>query len=339
MINKVLIPQALAFFFIFLITINIPVTESFEQSYSYDPQDFLLEDNIYYLTDYFSLQWWYIDAVFDNNHSIHIGSMTVGSKGKYGFFLFRINLYKDGLLLEKKSKIVPVIFVEFSQDKLLIKLNGKEILNGYIDNNNRMVLDVSLEIRGLEANLKLIGLTKGWKGDTGHGWWSCPLPKAMVNGTITVNNEIIPVNGTGYQEHGWDVQRLHKNWYWGKFTSNNSNVIFSQNMKNKWEEDIFIVVVNYGEENYSSIARENIVFDHQEYTYNHGRLIPIKSNFQINDDDININVEIEVQSIHFSSLIFMNHWRLHTKVTGTITIGNYTENIKDFQIMEIFYFP
>ena len=337
--NKLSIIGILGLFFLLANSISVPVIKSYDARYWYNPEDITLEDNVYSVTDYVSLQWWYIDAVFDNNYSIHIGIITVGSKGIHGFFLFRITVYKEGKLLEKKFSFVPVRFVEVSQSDPLIKLFDKEIIRGYIDDEDRMALNVSLEIKGLKADLKLTGLIRGWKGFTGYGMWGCPLPKAHVQGTITVNDETIPVTGRGYQEHGWDIRHLHRSWYWGKFASNHTNVIFSKNMKNRWKEDTFIVVVSSGEENYTSIARENIVFYYTDYEYNHGRFIPTKSVFQVDEDDVHINVEIEVQSIHFTSLIFMNHWRFHTKITGAISVGNTTEKVDDFQIMEILHYP
>lgn len=326
--------------FLILATIlSTNVVISYDDPRWYNPRDASLKDNIYNVTDYFSLQWWYLDAVFDNNYSIHIGIMTVGSKGTHGLFLFQMSVYKDGVFLERKFRLIPVSFVEISQSKPSIKISGKEILRGYIDDKDRLTLDVSLEIKGLKADLNFTGLTKGWKGFTGQGMWSCPLPKANVQGTITIDNETIHVNGTGYQEHGWDVRHLHRSWYWGKFTSNYTNTIFSKNMKNRWEEDTFIVVINSGEENYTSVARENIDFYHTDYKFDHGRFIPMKSVFQVEEDNINVNVKFEVQSIHFTSLLFLNYWRLHTKVTGVISIGEFTENVSDFQIMEILHLP
>jgi hypothetical protein len=323
---------------LFAYIIDIPVIKSFDDPYWYNPEDVVLKDNAYNITDYFALQWWYIDAVFNNNYSINIGILTVGSRGIHGFFSFQINIYKYGEFLDRKVKIVPVRFVDTTQNEPLIKLYGKEIFRGYIDDEERMALDISLDIKDLKTKLKFIGLTKGWKGFTGLGMWGCPLPKASVKGSISINGDTIPVTGIGYQEHAWGIRQLHKSWYWGKFSSKSANVIFSQNMKNRWEEDLFLAVVNSGEINYTSIARGNIIFNHIEYIFDHGRFIPKKSVFQVKEGDIHINVEIEVQSIHFTSLVFLNYWRFHTKVTGTISINGITEEIDDFQIMENFHF-
>ena len=319
--------------------IALPISQLNHDIYWYNPEDIALEDNVYNVTDYFSLQWWYLDAVFDNNYSIHIGILTLGSRGTTGFFLFRIHIYQDGKLLIGKFKFVPVRCIDISQTEPLLMFNGEEILRGYTDDEERMALNVSLDIQGIKADLTYTALIRGWKGFTGHGMWGCPLPKAHVQGTLSLFGETVPVQGFGYQEHGWDIRHLHRSWYWGKFSNNQTNVIFSQNLKNRWEEDTFIVMVNTGENSYSSIVREHIDFYHTEYRFNHGRFIPVKSVFQVDQDDIHIDVEFKVQSIHFTSLMIMSHWRFHTKINGVVTIGNCTESVDDMQIMEIFHFP
>jgi hypothetical protein len=35
----------------------------------------------------------------------------------------------------------------------------------------------------------------------------------------------------------------------------------------------------------------------------------------------------------------MSHWRYHAAISGTITIGDGTEQVNDYQIMEIFSLP
>lgn len=317
----------------------VPIIKSSSDPYWYDPRDATLEDNAYNVTDYLTLQWWYIDAIFDNNYSIHIGIMTIGSKVIHGFFLFQINIFKNGNLKKKEFRLLPGRFIDAAPSEPLIKILGKEVLRGYIDDEDKMILDISLDIKDLRADLKFTSVTKGWIGHTGLGFWGCPFPKANVTGNITVEGEKIPVNGTGYQEHGWDIRRLHKSWHWGKFTSNSTNVIFSQNMKNRWMEDVFLVVVNIGEDNYTSIFRENIKLHHEEYVFDHGRFIPKKSIFQIDQDDVQIKVEFELQSIDHRRLLLYNYWRLHVRINGTISVGDISEDIDDIQIMDFFHQP
>jgi hypothetical protein len=303
----------------------------------YDPEDIGLEDNAYNTTEYFSLQWWYIDAIFDNNYSTHIGIMTIGAKSTYGFFLFQINIYKEGELLEKGFKFLPLRWIDTSQNDSILSFRGQEIVGTYL-NDEQMVLTLSLELKEVATKLTFTGLVKGWKGHTGQGMYAVPLPRATARGTITIHNEVISVKGTGYQEHGWDARHLHRSWYWGKFGSASANIVFSQNMKNRWEEDIFLVVVNYNT-TYISITRENIRFTHSEFIWNHGRRIPITSCFTVNQEELCINVEFRVQTIEFKTLLFLNYWRFHVHISGTITLEDVAEEIDDLQIMEILHLP
>jgi hypothetical protein len=200
-----------------------------------------------------------------------------------------------------------------------------------------MTIQVTLNLQGIKTNLTLTGLTNGWKGFTGKGMWGCPIPKGTVVGTITLHGETIPVNGTGYQERGWDIQQLHKSWFWGKFSTNHTNIVFSQNMKNTQTEDLFIVMVNIGENNYIGIQREHILFYQTAQTVNHGHLIPTQLTLQIDEDSIHIHVQIQVKSIQYTRFLFTEVWQLQTKITGTISINNQTEPIHDEEIMEEFH--
>jgi hypothetical protein len=250
-----------------------------------------------------------------------------------------MNLYHQGEILEEKHQYVPLRCLTFSQEEPRIQLGDQQILYGYVNQQGQLVTKVNLSIDNVHVNLTYTGLIQGWIGHTGKGMWGCPLPKADVQGLLARGDDHISVHGVGYQEHGWDIQRLHRSWYWGKFSTNTTNVIFSQNMKNRREEDTFIVMVNHGEDNYTSIKRENIEFSHDKYTVSYGRLIPTQSILRIYQEDISIDVTIEVCDIHFTTLLLMSHWRFHAHITGEIVIQGSRESIDDVQIIEIFTFP
>lgn len=305
----------------------------------YQPREATIQDNIYNVTAYPSFQWYYLDAMLNDNYSIHIGMVTIGAQSTKGFFLFRINLYKDSEIIEAKHKLVPLKQLTFSQEEPSILLGNEHILVGSINNQGQLVTNVSMIIDSVQVDLSYIGETQGWIGYTGKGFWGCPLPKAQVVGTITRDDETIQVTGVGYQEHGWNIHRLHRKWYWGKFSTNSTNVIFSQNMKNRWQEDLFLVMVNHEHNNFTSIKRENIELTHETFKVSHGRYLPISSRLIIDQEPIHIDAEIIIDHIHFTTLIFMSHWRFHAKIMGAVTIGESTETLDDYQIMEVFTFP
>jgi predicted secreted hydrolase len=277
--------------------------------------------------------------MFDNNYSLHIGMTTIGAQGKYGFYLFQINIYYQGQIIEKKFKFEPIWHINASTTQPHIKLKENTIFHGSSNQQGNLTLNLTLAIKGTSVNLTFTEMTKGWVGFTGLGMWGCPLPKASVKGTITIDNKVICVEGTGYQEHGWDIRRLHRSWYWGKFITDNFNIIFSKNMKNRWEEDVFLVVVNNGESNYTSLHRENISLEHLEYIFDHGHIIPVQSHFCAEQGNISIDVEINIEFMDFRTVIVMNYWRIHAHIEGTVTINGVVETVDDFQIMDMLYKP
>ena len=303
----------------------------------FDPIDIELSDLGYNLTNKISAQWWYFDAVFSNNYSTVVGIFHLGIAGKIGFFFIRINMYENGQFLERCYKIIPQRQITFSLETPELTYKNSNIYSGKYDSNQKILAHLNVTIVDTRINLNFSELTKGWKGYTGRGWWSCPLPKAQVNGSIKTHNKTMQVNGIGYHEHAWMVQSMHRNWKWGKFSSLTTNTIFSKNMKNLREEDMFLVVINTDAHNFTSIHRDNLSYSHVDYMFDHGKFIPIKSVLEINQEPIHLIVTFEAESVHFTSLIILNYWRFHMQIKGNITINDKSEEIDDHQIMEYLY--
>jgi hypothetical protein len=303
----------------------------------FNPVDIDLSDLGYNHTNKIAAQWWYFDAVFSNNYSTVIGIFHFSISSKIGFFFIRINIYENGQFLERSYKFIPLNHISFSLEKPELSYLTSPIYSGTYDTTHKIKVHLNVTIINTHLNLTFTELTKGWKGYTGKGWWSCPLPKASVNGTIRLNNKIIPVSGDGYHEHAWMVQSMHRNWKWGKFSSASTNTIFSKNMKNLREEDIFLVVINTDTQNYTSIYRNNISYTHVDYMIDHGKIIPTKSILEINQYPIYVNVTFSAKSLHFTSLILLNYWRFHMQIIGYITVNDITEEIDDNQIMEYLF--
>jgi predicted secreted hydrolase len=322
---------------LFILTTSFSLHAVAQEPFWYQPKDATLNNNAYNQTPYFSLQWWYLDASFNNSYTAHIGLLTIGAHATTGFFLVQIHIYDQGTLLAQRIQLIPLRCFHLSTQEPVISYQGKEVLRSYLDQNNQMCVTVQLSIKDLQVDLLFTGTTKGWIGDTGLGMWGCPLPKAEVTGILTIKGKQIPVQGSGYQEHGWDVRRLHKSWYWGKCSSEHMNLVFSQNMKNRHSEDVFIALVNNQYTNYTSIHRENITFVHVKYTLNHGRFIPIESFLTIHEGLSTVQVRMQVKSIDYKNVLLVHYWRFHVQVTGVISYNNTTEEINEVQMMEIFH--
>jgi predicted secreted hydrolase len=327
---------------VLLLVLLIPLATSYvgaQDPFWYQPHDASLADNAYNQTSYFSLQWWYLDATFNNSFSVHVGLLTIGAQATNGFFLVQINIYDNGTLYAQRLSLIPLRLMSVSTQEPFVRYQGKELLQSYLNQDDRLCVAVNLTIKDLQVVLLFTGVTQGWIGTTNHGMWGCPLPRATVNGTLTIKGSQIPVHGSGYQEHGWDVRRLHRSWYWGKFTSNHMNVVFSQSMKNRWDEDVFLAMVNNPDNNYTSIQRKNISLVQLKSMYSHGRFIPVESFLTIQEGLYSIHVRLVVKSIDFKNLGLIHYWRFHAQITGVITYDGISEEVNDVQIMEIFHLP
>ena len=302
--------------------------------FDFVPEDVALQDGAFHKSNVLAGQWWYFDAVFDNGYSIQLG-ITVISKGANGLILPKLNIYKDTNLEGHAGKVV--LFPQFwaSEDIPFIKLYGKQVMKGYID-EGKWIYDVSLEIDDQAANLRFIGTMKGWKGKLPGSWWGVMLPKASVSGNITSNGIKINVVGEGYHEHGWDVffPIKENGWYWGKIVGNSLNVVWSKIMQNRWRGQP-IAVLNQGSLNYTNISPEYLYFNITKYKYYERKLIPIGFTLQANYNNLHIDIKMEAVNIHHVRIAILNYWRYHVKVTGIVSIGVDSEKIDNVQIMEL----
>jgi hypothetical protein len=325
---------------LFLVLLLLPVVSPRLSADPFIPVDDTPADNAYNMTGHYALQWWYFDAVFSSQASVHIGIVTIGAGGVSGFYLLQLQYYdSSGNLSRQARRLVPIKIIHASTDGLLLSLGKRQFVREYSSDGQDRVMDVNLSLGGMVVNLTFVDVMKGWKGSTDLGMWGCPFPKADVHGTIIIDREATAIEGTGYQEHGWDIRNLHRSWFWGKIVSEHLNLVFSQNMKSRTEEDVFVAVVNSGAENYSGIARENITFMPTAYAWMHGRRVPVQYLFLMDQGDFHLNVTLRVISVHFSTVVLMNYYRFHVRVVGTMSLGDVVDPIDDVQIMEHFYFP
>jgi predicted secreted hydrolase len=320
-----------------VIPLGTSSTITAQDPFYYDPYTTTLQDNTYNQTGQYTLQWWYLDASLNDSYSLHIGFLTIGAHATSGFFLIQINLYKDTILHIQRFELLPLRLMTVSTQEPLLRYHGQDLLKGFQNADDHLCLNISLTIKDLAIDLLFVGDTTGWVGPTTRGMWGCPLPKATVTGTITIQQHQVPVHGIGYQEHGWDVRGIHKSWYWGKCTTEHMNLIFSQSMKNPTNEEIFLAVLSTPNGNYTSLHRQNITLTHTTYTRNHGQQIPTESTLTIDEGPTKVQLHIHVLSIDYRTLLFIQYWRFHVHVTGTLTYQNTTEPVDEIQIMEIFH--
>ena len=281
-------------------------------------------------------EWWYFDAVFDNNYSMEFSINHACIEG-VGIIMPLLNIYKDGeLLAHNEELLLPKEFIA-SKEKPLIILSGQQIITGHVDKSGNWIFDVSLQMEDCAIALRFSSVTQGWKSKIlDMWWWGVIQPNAYVNGTISIHNETIPVKGTGYQEHVWDgTVPVVWGWFWGKFVSESMSIIWTDIFKNPWTQYIMIVL-NQDNGSYINIPYEKIQFSMTNYTFNDGWLIPASFRLKVEDEEIQMDIKADtINIVHQTSFVSFNYWRYHVHVKGTISFNSTTENIDNVQIMDL----
>jgi len=146
--NKIIRPLKIALL-LFILTTSFSLHAVAQEPFWYQLKDATLNDNAYNQTPYFSLQWWYLDASFNNSYTAHIGLLTIGAHATTGFFLVQIHIYDQGILLAQRIQLIPLRFFHLSTQEPVISYQGKEVLRSYLDQNNQMCVAVKLIIKDL----------------------------------------------------------------------------------------------------------------------------------------------------------------------------------------------
>lgn len=313
------------------------------------PRDILPRDDAFHgSTKYIATEWWYFEAIFNNNYSVVIGFTTFSKKNLLAFPA--IEIYKNGELEVRAIKRYLFQDFQISKHFPLVKLFDNKIIEfdqERFNDRGKWVYNISLKIDDHEVNLTFIGTTQGWKIESKTvSWWAVALPKASVTGDIVVHGNRMKVNGIGYHDHNWNNSSLStvvnlRCWYWGKILGKTLNVVWANVMNTSSEEEL-IAVVNQDNRGYFTINPKNIHFKPDKFIRNYGRKMPTSFTLQIddvvNDIPIYVDIKMEVKGIHrrFKRMLISPYWRYHVKATGVISLGSCRETVNSTQIMEFF---
>ena len=293
-------------------------------------------------------EWWYFDALLNDDISIHVGFKTFTKKNR-GFVSPIIDIYENGKLKYTSTNKFLFRHVKISKDIPSINLFEKPILtfdqNRY-EKTNEWCYNVKMKIKDISVNLDFIGLTKGWKIETPMESWTVALPKAKVTGKFGIKNKTINVEGTGYHDHNWNYSLLTMmnygiGWYWGKIRSETITITWANIIKSSKKSEI-LSVVNQDGKGFFNINPATIFFKPEKFIKNHRGKTPTKFTFRIKDNIDNNKIETDVimdtEELHFYKILITPYWRHHVKAKGSISIGDKTEPVKDIQIMEYIKF-
>lgn len=315
------------------------LTDTFE----FSPQDIILKDDAYHGSKGLQFtEWWYFDAALNDGYSIQF-SARILSGLKLSFLFVRFDIYKEGHLTVHKRKIHLLKDVEISKEKPFIKIAKRTIMNGHLDEKTgNIIYDVSFKMDEVSAEFQFIGTTKGWKGrHEADDWWAVTLPRAQVTGTITIDQEITKVNGSGYHDHNWNVKIFAlKNigWYWGKIYSDRTAITWANILRTTVKVQP-LLVINTIHKGYINVPPRNLHLIATDISKENGKMIPHVFTLDAETNTITLHVTMKTVDIHHVKIFpLMDYWRYHVKCTGSVTVDSETESIDNLYIAEFLKF-
>ncbi|VVB60974.1 Uncharacterised protein [uncultured archaeon] len=309
------------------------------------PEDISIEDDGFHESEAPRFtEWWYFDAVFDNGYSAQMSVRLLSIIKKRLVLIFqRLDIYKDGELVVHHRKRCALRNFEALHEIPSVKLDGKQVINGYIDKNTgNWAYDLTFEINDTSANLRFEGQTRGWKGrNPGGDWWAVLLPRADVKGTIKVNNKQINVSGIGYHDHNWDVRSkaaTNLGWFWGKINFKTFTITWATIFKDM-NVGQPLLVINKIKEGYINVLPQSIDFVGDDLYMENGKSIPHRFVLQTNTENVTLNVTMNVLKIHHVKMMLrMHYWRFHVSCKGSLKVGSEYESVDETHIAEFIRF-
>jgi len=312
-------------------------------TFEFSPQDINLKDDAYHGSKGLQFtEWWYFDAALNDGYSIQF-SARILSGLKLSFLFVRFDIYKGGHLVVHKRKIHLLKDVEISKEKPFIKIAERTVMKGYSDEKTgNLIYDISIKMDEVAAEFQFIGTTKGWKGKhEADDWWAVALPRAQVTGTITLQQETITVQGSGYHDHNSNVKIFAlKNigWYWGKIYSDRTAITWAKILRTTVKVQP-LLVINTIHKGYINVPPRNLRLTATDISEENGKMIPHVFNLDAQTNTITLHVTMKTVDIHHVKIFpLMDYWRYHVKCTGSVTVDSETESIDNLYIAEFLKF-
>lgn len=322
--------------------VNYEEINNFESN---NVQDIELKDDAFHGThNYFSVEWWYFDAILNDDYDLHAG-FKVFSFRNFGFVWPIIEIYRAGELVVKTLK--PYFLKDFSTSLIYpsIEVAGKSIIKFDMDEFNNTGIwkyNISINIKNNGVNLTFIGTTKGWKYTIlEREGWAVALPRANVFGTITVDGKIINVTGRGYHDHNWNYTIKTKirelGWYWVRLAGQNYSLISAWFLKSPIDFDN-LVVLNKDFDSYTELNQREINLSFINYITLNGVLVPSQIKIFLSNISVNVDIVMNASSIHFVGSHRFYYCRYFVNVNGFISkdddIEHFADSIQMFEVMK-----
>jgi len=301
-------------------------------------KDLSLEDDAFHSTDdIFHIETWYFDAVFSNEYSMAV-IVSVVQKGRIGSVLTGLYIYKNGELIHRPRTFHPIGKLTVSEEKLDMKISDETTMSCDIDLGS-WVYQLTEDFDDVSLNLQFVNMSPGWKTDITGGWWLVN-PRLDVTGWIKIHDKKIPVTGEGYHDHNWFylyTPFLQKGWHFGNIAGDNLGITWATVLKDTGLNEV-IGVINQKQKHPINVDSKDITLSINKYMWCNRKKIPKEYSIVIQNDNIHVNLDIKTVSTNHVKLPMLNYWRIHSRITGAITVASETEKIDTIAISELMKF-
>jgi hypothetical protein len=315
-----------------------PIPEG-DNTTDFSPHDMVLGDDAFHGRGNLPFtEWWYFDAMFDNGYSVQMSVLIVSMAGR-GYVFQRLDIHYNSTLIADRVESYPFTDLSASSEIPFVQIQGKTVLVGTQNTTTgNFEYNVSFEYPGYAALLHYVGCTQGWKGQQITGdWWAVALPRANVTGEIIVDNQTVPVNGTGYHDHNWEITAkavLRFGWFWGKFDSADYTATWAALLPNRVIMNP-LLVLNQRNGGYLAVPPEAIWFSVDDFNIDHFMLIPYFFTIAAMTDKVFLLVNMTVINVDYKrDMGFIQYWRFHVKCSGIIFIDGHAETVDGVFIAE-----
>jgi hypothetical protein len=327
--------------------VGLPFIPSFQSttnplSPSFNPEDLILSDNAYHESNQsYAIEWWYFDALLNQRYTIQF-SIHIYEILTTGFATIQCHIYDDGTPIISERTFKPISTMTLSEDNPYIAIDHKSVLT-YRRNGSEIPQTYFIDYSGsnFSFNLTFQGITDGWKGTTLASDWAVILPKAKVNGILTMNGINTSVSGIGYHDHNWNVRistGLNFGWLWGKINTEEHTLTWASIFET-WYKQHPLLVINKDNNGYESISPDQFDISVTDIRFKDKMIIPYGFSISSYSSDLSFELTITVLDTDYISILgVINYWRYHVHITGTFNNGDQTETIQDHNIAEFIRF-
>ena len=282
-------------------------------------------------------EWWYFDAIFENNYSLHIGIRTFSRWG-FGFAMSCMEIYKEGKLISKSSRILPFSSLHISKDFPSITLLDKPIMVFDVQeykSSGKWKYHIEMEFDSCKARLDFTGETRGWKIETPAESWCVALPRARVEGNLQFDDKSMDVKGIGYHDHNWNyslltVMRYGKGWFWGRINSENFTIVWASIIKDGRDN---IAIVNKKEGDY--LCAKEVKFEIKKFKDN----LPSAFHLRFKGKGVEGDISLFSKEMHREKVVLLlPYCRYHAESEGFIRVDSIEERTRGLHIMEFLSF-